>query len=80
MAKKKATKTTEVKPETSIDKTLAEDALKYIEYEAVESEWFVDHSEGWEIVNRLRAAMGRPKIKPIDMPSCDYFDSDGEIQ
>lgn len=70
MAKKKTG------PTTDTSKTLNEDALKFIEYTAAEDGWFDDY-RGWDILNRLRVSLGRPKVAPINEPTGDYFASDG---
>lgn len=83
MPKKKATKSeseSKTSPEFSQflkNKTLMEDSLKLIEYTAAEDGWFDDYSRGWTVLNRLREALGRPKITPINEPTGDYFASDG---
>lgn len=72
-AKKKST------PIPAADDTLIEDALKFLEYNAVEDGWF-QHARGWGLINRMRAALGRPRIGPADEPTADYFNSDGGVK
>lgn len=89
MPKKKTTKAEKVEKTESVSKTspefsqfiknklLMEDSLKFIEYTAAEDGWFDDYSRGWALLNRLRDAVGRPKITPVNEPTGDYFASDG---
>lgn len=62
-----------------LDATLNEDLLKLLEYEAVNEGWF-ERYRGWAMLNRLRTALGRKTIQPIDEPSANYFESDGEVR
>lgn len=58
------------------NKKFNEEILQFIEYTAAEDGWF-DDSRGWSILNRLREAVGRPKVTPVNEPTGDYFASDG---